>query len=84
MCIYRMQPQAFSATQNVKGKEARQTTGVPHNPGDEHLKPSSGWKCPRAAVTVLQLHKPVSRSCVTGPKDQLTRIRKELSLAFTV
>lgn len=81
--LYRMQPQAFCATQNMKGKEARQTWSA-SQPVDEHLKPSSGWKCPRVAVTVLKLHKPVSRSCITGPKDWFTRTRKELSQAFTI
>lgn len=45
---------------------------------DEHFQPS------RAAAIVSQLHKPICRSCVTGPKDWFTRRRKEFSQAFTI
>lgn len=51
-------------TKHERKRGRANSTGAPHNPVDEHLKSSSGWKCPRAAVIFSQLHKPVSRSCL--------------------
>jgi len=74
-----MRYNASSATQNVDGKEeAKQTVQECLTTQWPNIwtNPSSRWKSPRIAATILQLCKSICRSCVTRPKDCFTRKRK--------
>lgn len=58
-------------------------TGAPHNPVAGHLnKPMVAGKTTLIAVTIIQPHKSICRSCVTRPKGRFTRKIKVTRQSF--